>query len=305
MLYHFLCLFLLLTPSHTFSYMRSTKEPSSAVTYQLNGGRFGDNLLSYTRAKWISYREKIPLALVPFKYSKKLVLHTHEQKIDPSSFARTEEITKDTIIDPYSNTLYISTWKSPLRPQWNNKTFLSHMRALIAPIDPISTLNIAHNTVSVAVHVRTGGDYDPTTLKKRKPHQFPPITFYTHLMQLIITLYPHQNIYFHIFTDDSNPEKFIHIFRKKFTDPRISFGYRKEGNNYHSNVLDDFFAMMDFDCLIRPASHFSLLVEHLGRHELILKPAYTYHAGKQGHIDNIILLKKTENGWEKKLLPPT
>lgn len=47
---------------------------ASAITYELNGGRFGDNLLSYSRAKWLSYIYGIPVLYFPFPYADQLAL---------------------------------------------------------------------------------------------------------------------------------------------------------------------------------------------------------------------------------------
>src|SRR3989344_3123013 len=46
----------------------------SYVTYAFSGGRFGDNLVAYIHAKWISYKYDLPLLYQPFSYSDGLVL---------------------------------------------------------------------------------------------------------------------------------------------------------------------------------------------------------------------------------------
>jgi hypothetical protein len=304
MVFHFFLSLMLLLSSPCIGYQRPAEQISSAVTYELNGGRLGDNLISYVRAKWISYYYKIPLIFLPFKHSDKLALDTLEHQRE-GTFVNTVEIDKNTVIDPHSSTLYVSTWYSPLRPQWNDQEFLKIVRAHIAPVNPYATVDIPSNCFSVAVHVRTGSGFDNVCIQKQKPQQFPSTAFYIKLMRIIASLYPTQRIYFHIFTDDPKPEKFVCTFQKALSDPRISFGYRKSDTKHTSGVLDDFFAMMmNFDALIRPASHYSMWAERLGHHELILKPAYTYKPGKQGRINNIILLRKTEAGWKKTLLPP-
>ncbi len=304
MVFHFFLSLMLLLSSPCTGYQRPVEQISSAVTYELNGGRLGDNLISYIRAKWISYHYNIPLIFLPFRHSDQLVLDTLEHQRD-GTFVNTVEIDKDTVIDPHSSTLYVSTWYSPLRPQWEDQKFLKIVHSHIAPVNSYTPVDIPANCFSVAVHVRTGNGFDNLCIQKQKPQQFPSTAYYIRLMRIIASLYPMRYIYFHIFTDDPNPEKFVYIFQKAFSDPHISFGYRKSDIKHTSGVLDDFFAMMDFDALIRPASHYSMWAERLGRHEVILKPAYTYKPGKQGRINNIILLRKTETGWKKTLLPPS
>ena len=51
---------------------------TSAVTYDFSGGRFGDNLVSYCHAKWISYKYNIPLLYKPFDYSDQLMMDVLE-----------------------------------------------------------------------------------------------------------------------------------------------------------------------------------------------------------------------------------
>jgi len=51
-----------------------SKDVLSVVTYESPRGRLGDQLFCYCKAKWISYRYKIPLYYKFFKYSDKLFL---------------------------------------------------------------------------------------------------------------------------------------------------------------------------------------------------------------------------------------
>ena len=55
----------------------------SYITYEFFGGRFGDCLLSYLHAKWLSYKYQLPLLYKPFKYSSDLCLDAKEQLIHP------------------------------------------------------------------------------------------------------------------------------------------------------------------------------------------------------------------------------
>ena len=54
----------------------------SAVTYEFSNGRFGDNLLTYFHAKWISYQAGIPLLYKPFPYAEQLVFSATEGKFE-------------------------------------------------------------------------------------------------------------------------------------------------------------------------------------------------------------------------------
>ncbi len=63
-----------------------TDGTSSAIAYGLNAKRFGDKLISYCHAKWISYKHNIPLLYRPFTRSDKLILHTKYALYDESKF---------------------------------------------------------------------------------------------------------------------------------------------------------------------------------------------------------------------------
>ncbi|NDD58753.1 MAG: hypothetical protein EBZ47_05820 [Chlamydiae bacterium] len=43
------------------------------LTYH-GGGRFGDRLIAYMHAKWLSYKYNIPMLYIPFAYSDDLIL---------------------------------------------------------------------------------------------------------------------------------------------------------------------------------------------------------------------------------------
>ena len=51
---------------------------SHFITYEAPSGRFGDQLMAYMHAKWLSYRHGIPLLYTPFAFSKDLLLDTQE-----------------------------------------------------------------------------------------------------------------------------------------------------------------------------------------------------------------------------------
>jgi len=50
---------------------------------------------------------------------------------------------------------------------------------------------------------------------------------------------------------------------------------------YNLNVVEDFYNMSCFDCLIRPASHFFLAAQLLGNHKIIIYPKHWKWVGKK------------------------
>ena len=68
----------------------------------------------------------------------------------------------------------------------------------------------------------------------------------------ILNIFTDKSLYFYIFTDDPNPldlrnkfyEELIQINKKIVIECRLS------ENTHNKNVLEDFFSMIQFDCLI-------------------------------------------------------
>src|ERR1700679_569999 len=112
---------------------------SSAITWKPNNGRFGDQLASYIRAKWLSYKFNIPLLSISFNYSDQLMLHERELNIDaqnaPKTFFNIVHLPNDfsgTLI-PNNNTLYISYFKLNVKPDWNDTIFINQLKSTICP----------------------------------------------------------------------------------------------------------------------------------------------------------------------------
>lgn len=272
----------------------------SAITYQLNGGRFGDNLLSYSRAKWLCYIHGLRLHLRHFKYADKLLLYEKEQK---GSYKKFKKIVR---LSPHkkmrfekNSTLYINSWSVPVDIDWSDEVFVAQLKELIAPRTPIEKIEIPADTISVAVHVRKGGGFsvDDDKEKQRCPLRFVPDEFFIAQIARLAEMFADKRLYVYIFTDDPNPEKIVETLSKAFKNKNnITFDCNKKENGYNKNVLDDFFTMMQFDCLIRPGSHFSRFVERLGDATLVIYP--DSYDKKKNMINRVCIKKHTKDGWK-------
>jgi hypothetical protein len=279
-------------------------EPSSAITYRLNGGRFGDNLLSYSRAKWLSYTYDIPLFYFPFPYSDQLMLSEYEEKYNSDM-----RNTFDTVVwlpegrSPLyrnNNTLYITNWNVKVSIDWNNPDFVNHIKEMIAPRYPLETVTIPEGYISVAVHARKGGTFaaDTPREKARCPLRFVPNHFFVSQLERIARMYKGKKLYVYIFTDHPNPAKIARKLKDRLQNDEIVFDYRQENNSHKQNVLEDFFSMMKFDCLIRPGSHFSRFVERLGNNHVVIYPCSVTKRNGETHISKVAIKQRTEHGWK-------
>jgi hypothetical protein len=208
-------------------------------------------------------------------------------------FATIAHIPTKCKLSPYNNTLYISSWHSNVTIDWYDKVFVEELKKNIAPRQELEKVIIPHGCVSIAVHVRNGGGFvvDNEQEKERCPLRFVPDEFFIAQIARIADMFPEQNLYVHIFTDHLEPAVLKTKFKKALNNDRIIFGYREQNNTHHSNVLEDFFSMMDFDCLIRPGSHFSRFVQRLGNNKVVIYPESIKKTADGKSVINMINIK--------------
>jgi hypothetical protein len=282
----------------------------SAVTYDFSGGRLGDNLLSYCHAKWISYLYNIPLLYRPFAYSDQFVFHDLEIPYSDElgkQFERVIQYDKNTIVDPEASYLYVI----PFFPEsifnredvefpylftvdWHNPQFKAILQTCIFPLYSFQSPTLNHEYLNVAVHVRKGTGWDipnyritPKQLTASHPLRFAPDSFYCAELKNIAACFPEKKIYVYLFTDHNKPDELAHAYAKQVDCDRMIFDYRHADNNEFINVLDDFFALTHFDCLIRPDSNFSFIASKLGNYQLVISPWHGTVTGEDTTIDEI------------------
>lgn len=286
----------------------------SAVTFKLSGGRFGDNLIAYLHAKWVSYKFDIPVLFQEFKYSNQLAMHYREKTISTDGvnnynkneiekFKRVIYFQRDNMpTSSQENTLYIIPFFSEsleeykqkginwpyFKVNWKDATFLKIIKELICPVKKLALLPIPKDKVSIAIHIRTGEGFDEN-LEKTHPLKSPPLQFYIDSLQKILNILKDQPLYVFIFTDDPNPQKFTKLIREQVVSEKIEWAYRT--NNFHdSNVLEDFFSLIRFDGIIRSESNFPLCASKLTDYAIEISPAYCHISKKikQNALNNHI-----------------
>ena len=88
-------------------------------------------------------------------------------------------------------------------------------------------------------------------------------------------------------------------FKNILNNPRITFGYRENDNCHNANVLEDFFSMMEFDCLIRPGSHYSRFVQRLGKNKVVIYPESIAKNSNGKSVINVITVKTRSGEHDK------
>lgn len=263
------------------------------------GGRFGDQLLLYTKAKALSYTFNIPYLYRPFHHSTRLQLHHIEKQCpDNKQFAKVVKIKKPSELQKIvrkhhtKNILCLVDYYAHINPFTMPDKFREQMRLLISPhAKPALPANIPEGAVTVAIHVRRGDCKPPhkshTGLKCHNDRD------YIKLLQSLINHLgkngEEPDVYIHIFTDDPNPCAIARKFKAAINKRNITcvgtyciedssetksieFGCNSSGNSQHLQAIThDFFNIASFDYLIRPyGSNFSIMSQFVGTHRKIL-----------------------------------
>lgn len=276
-----------------------------AVTYEQSPGRFGDNLLSYIHAKWIAYKNGITVLYKPFVYSDQLMLHEFEllyHESDKNKFNKVVVLGKNKQVNPYeaASVLYFvpyfpeSKWELKncksftggawdyFEIDWCDTGFIAELKKVIAPRKPKAHMSLPADRITVAIHLRKGGNHDTPETLPGFPLKFLHDEFYIQQLKELYILLQQQPLYVYLFTDDNHPEKLMAKFKDNLKGLAIEFDCRRQGNSDRANVLEDFFALQQFDCLIHSESNYSFIASKLGNYMVSMYPD-SFHK-EQGRI---------------------
>ncbi len=265
-----------------------------AVVPLLSGGRFGDNILATAHALSFSMEHNIPLLIPEFPYSQELILDDLVGKYFPTmhqfrhTIVYTKEVPKYVVSGAQSVLFQIPyfpesaieytvpnhVWK-PFPIMWNDQKFKARLRQLIAPKKSLQLLRLPKDKICVAVHLRRGGGFDNNLEVGIMIYKFPRDAYFINGIKKIHELVGHAPLYVYLFTDDPDPAYFLELYKELLNDDRIELAARMAGNYHHSNVLEDFFSMIQpgFQYLIRPESNFSVMAEKMGYYRAVITPA--------------------------------
>jgi hypothetical protein len=270
-----------------------------AITYPPLDTRLGDSLLAFAHAKWIAYQSNIPLLYKPFRYSSELAMDDDEIKFSEEKaihynrlveLGYGEKVDKESLIP----TLYTLSYfpEAPhehtadmrwpyVEVNWDDPQFRKALKKAIQPKKLFPLWKLPKDRISVALHVRRGGGFDPANMQDVAPWKFPSDVFYLEQIQRAYHHFEGKPLYVYIFTDDQNPQAIAKNYQEQLPTLDILFDYRKMDNRHDSNVLEDLFAMTQFDCLIRPESNYSRVASMIRDYLLEIYPGkFSYINGK-------------------------
>jgi hypothetical protein len=303
----------LLLPSNIYT--------TSAVTYLDKkhwGGRLGDMLLMYTKAKWVAYYYNLPFLYKPFDYSDQLALHDRnphfEEFKEGFKVVEGRDLSMFNDFKHQDNMMYtvhyyfqLAHWGDYQKkydgqeimawPEiYTDPLFISELKKDIAPRDgTMISLDLPTDKITVAVHIRTGIGFDLPLLSppwyskkdlkneekpqgrqkyadKYWPLKFPPLQYYATQLKRLSHLYRNQPLYAYIYTDSPDPENLIHDLKRAVNRSNITFDCRKDINRHNKNVLEDIFAIAEYQCLIRSGSNYPQVAQLIGNHNVVIYP---------------------------------
>lgn len=229
------------------------------VTYALSGGRLGDNLLAYLHARWIAYRDGVPLVRTAFA-------RDGEFALSRESFSIQEAETIPYFPEPSMKNvdqLFLVDWEDP--------GFRKIIADCLAPTRQHNLLKLPQDRITICLHVRRGGTFDSTSLHRELPLKFPPDSFYIEQLKTIARLYKGKPLYVFLMTDDLDPHSILERYRKAVPDRNIVWDTRDAPPE---NDLDDFYSIPLFDCLILPDSNFSIVASKLKDYAVRINPTH-------------------------------
>lgn len=282
---------------YIFDLYKENKLYKPAVTYTFSRGRFGDNLLAYLRAKWISYKYDIPIAYKPFPHAEQLKISQEEKlQYNPDDYDTHSTYTNSLSIESEPSTQrvinvipYFPETISEINPtqdwqyfqvNWKDSEFQKQAKHLLTPLVDKNNTSLSNDHINIAIHIRTGVGFDTNETRKSEPLKFPPISYYaSQCSNLIAFLNTDKPLRIRIFTDHPSPELIRSAFLKKCKiSPDLVF--IKEQNQ--TSVVDDFSEMMQYKYLIRPQSNFSIVASLIHNYKIVISPKHSVERNNTG-----------------------
>ena len=284
---------------------------AAILSYRLNGGRLGDNLHTLCRAAWLSYVTGTPLYYVPFEYGNSFAFSILLEPLDLTLLANAIKISTCADIYPDSSLTYLCHFYTKTEPLYEYAIaypeFGRMLKRLLAPTAALSPLSLPDDCITIAMHVRKGGGFDKPLASEQAvigsvdysdlkwPSKFPPDEFYITALRRIIELMPDQKLYVYIFTDDPHPARIAQRYGAAINHPLLTFDYREQDNAHNCNVVQDFYAMTQFNCIIRSTSLFAKAAQLIADYTLMIYPKAAHVQDKKVIIDAIELLTRFDS----------
>lgn len=291
-------------------------ESRHGISYE-NGDRFGDRVLGYAQARYLSYVTGLQFFHRPFNYSEHLTIDyealpydKHSNKYSISSINSAESLADFfcKIRDPQTPpTMFVvdyfpselGEWEiDPERSvafdiPWHDPEFKSFLNKSLSPRIPIPDFR-EPGRLNVATHVRTMSGYDsPWGSLARFPLKLPTSDYHKRQIKRVYQWNLQRPMHVFLFSDSGKPAELLEEFRNSFHEYDITFSIQILEKPDLNNVVQDFFGMQQFDVLIATQSNFSMMASRLGSFDMIIYPIHAEgRYPEPSTIDRIQLVTK-------------
>lgn len=281
-----------------------TDKPS--VSYTLNGGRLGDNLLSYLHAKWLAEKKGYNLYFEPFQHSEQFAMHELEvQKPKAKLYKEVSYKAQQKEISSKKPLLYLVSYfpealedridghYSTFDVDWSDAAFKDVAKKMLAAKRDLPLVPLKEGHFNLALHIRRGsGDDTPLEIVSR-PLKFPPLSYYVQGIKKVLKLIGDQPIYAYIFTDAKEPNLLKNELQDALKGMPITLDCGAQ------DLMTDFFSMMRFDGMIRASSNLSFVAAKLGNMQIEIAPKHftVANGSTTPIIDQLILNVNQEEAF--------
>lgn len=237
--------------------------------------RLGDRLAAYLNTKYVAEKNDLPVYFRPFKGAEFFAFSEEETLRAPTYFKNVvhletpEDVEALMDVDRNESVLYLLPFFPHTRVENESdacsyikyfvdwQAFKPRVKELLRVVQPHAMINIPKNVFSIALHIRTGGNYDSPDTATMLPAKLPPMSFYLgELENLLASQHRPKDkpLFIHIFTDDVHPENVKNVVQNKLRELGVKAVLSFSPN---PNLVDDVANMNRFHCLIRPDSNLS------------------------------------------------
>ncbi len=271
-------------------------EVKKYITYTFNDitaypSRFGDQLISFVRAFYLAYAQKLPLVCKKFKEFDKLKIsdmlgqtiggvkllaenQTTERtkqvlkhQDDIKGFFETDADSFEIPYGPYDSPFDHLTFTNRNGENFpivdidpHNLEIISCLKELIAPKGPIEEIEVTQD-ISIALHFRGGSGKDTDETKNEYPCKFSKREDCIDILKQITLENEDKSIYCHLFTDLQEEDKLKLLVEFKQQFPSITFDTTRG-----ASLLKDFFGMAQhWTYFSRADSQFGAMAELLSQ----------------------------------------
>ncbi len=293
-----------------------------AISYGFSEEKtFGDTILGYAQARYLSYMTSLPFLYHPFDFSEQLHIGydalpyaTHASQYSRQFHIKTGETLTEflsQIRNPDTpSTLFIvdyfpldfSFWVFDkitenliLNTPWHDAGFATILKNALRPKLPIPDFT-KRNHLNVAVHVIASCDGRDVQSSTALPKKYQNCDYLKHQIEKVYAWNLKRPMYVFLFSNTSTPLDLLKEFRQHFKNYTIEFDIQTLKDPDCNTTVQDFFAMQTFDVLIATQSNYSMMASLMGTFDMVMFPIRVHGNYPNYRINQVQVISK-KSAW--------